>query len=104
MPYSPNWKITKTGVISLCLLALVGCSTTENVRYQPIKPPPLICPKSHQCQIPPFHIQNNGDLAKTLDHTLTVIELCEIELQAWEKCVDEFNQRNGNEKGSLGEP
>lgn len=93
-----HWTNIKRGVLSLSLLGLAGCSTQEVVKYQQVKPNLLICPQTSQCQIPPFQLNNNGDLVLALDRSLTVIELCQIEIQAWEDCVENYNKLNSNEK------
>lgn len=87
-----NSKITKIGVISQSLLALAGCSTQEVVRYQVVKPLPLLCPQSHQCQMPHYQIKNNGDLVTTLDRALTTIELCQVEITALKECISQGNE------------
>lgn len=93
MRYLTKSTNTKAGLISLCLTALVGCSTNAPAS-KIIKPPVLQCPHSQQCRLPSLRIQNNGDLAKALDQTMTTIELCQIELQAYEQCVEQYNQTN----------
>ncbi|MGX2968001.1 Rz1-like lysis system protein LysC [Ursidibacter sp. B-7004-1] len=60
--------------------------------YRTIKPLPLACPPSQQCQMPKFQLKNNGDLVTTLDKALTTIELCQVELIALEECVESYNR------------
>lgn len=63
-------------------------STQEVVKYQIIPPTPLMCPTSHQCQMPSYQLKNNGDLVTALDKALTTIELCQVEIKALERCVE----------------
>lgn len=93
MRYLTKSTSTKAGLVSLCLLVLAACSNNVPAS-KPIKPPTLQCPQSQQCRLPSLRLQNNGDLAKALDQTLTTIELCQIELQAYEQCVEQYNQTN----------
>ncbi|MCT8534356.1 Rz1-like lysis system protein LysC [Glaesserella parasuis] len=93
MKFYLNWKTINLGAISLCLLALVGCSTKEAVQYRTVKPIPLLCPQIKQCHSPKFEIKTNADLAKSLDQSLTTIELCQVEIQGWEACVEGYNKR-----------
>ncbi|WP_423972358.1 hypothetical protein, partial [Glaesserella parasuis] len=52
-----------------------------------MKPIPLLCPQIKQCHSLRFEIKTNADLAKSLDQSLTTIELCQVEIQGWEACV-----------------
>ncbi|MGX2969302.1 Rz1-like lysis system protein LysC [Ursidibacter sp. B-7004-1] len=73
-------------------MALAGCSTNEAAHYRTIKPLPLACPPSQQCQMPKFQLKNNGDLVIVLDKALTTIEFCQIELKSWAECVEGYNR------------
>ena len=88
-----NWNPIHLGAINLCLLALAGCSTNEAVQYQSVKQIPLLCPQIKQCHSPRFEIKTNANLAKALDQSLTTIELCQVEIQGWEACVESYNKR-----------
>lgn len=91
MRYLTKSTSTKIGLISLCLTLLVACSINAPASKR-IQPPTLQCPQSQLCRMPSLRLKNNGDLAKALDQTLTTIELCQVELQAYEQCVEQYNQ------------
>ena len=87
-----NWKNKKHGLLSLCLMALVGCSSNERTHYQTVKPNPLLCPTHDSCQMPSVEVKTNADLARSLDKALTQIELCQIQLNALSECITEYNK------------
>ncbi|WP_080686602.1 Rz1-like lysis system protein LysC [Mannheimia granulomatis] len=76
---------------------LASCSTSEKVRYQPIKPNPIICPKKVDCQTPEINIKTNGDLVKVLDKSLNTIEVCQIIIESLEHCIEQYNHINKGE-------
>ncbi|WP_369074427.1 Rz1-like lysis system protein LysC [Muribacter muris] len=90
MTFWPNWKNSKIGLSSLCLIALAACSNRGQVNIS--KPNPLICPSENHCRQPNLHhLNTNGDLIKALDQSLTTIELCQIQLQAYQQCIEIYN-------------
>ncbi|WP_439257142.1 Rz1-like lysis system protein LysC [Lonepinella sp. BR2271] len=89
-----SYKIIKVGVIALCLMMLVGCSS--NVEIVPIQAK-ILCPTTNHCQAVTLKdIKTNRDLALALDHALNQTDLCVTELQALTQCIDTFNQIQGN--------
>lgn len=97
MKFLMNWKNTKRGLILSCLTLLASCSTNEKVRYQTLKPTPIICPKKVDCQPPEGNIKTNGDLVKMLDKSLNTIEVCQIIITSLEHCIEQHNQINKGE-------
>ncbi|WP_371739895.1 Rz1-like lysis system protein LysC [Mannheimia sp. ZY171111] len=76
---------------------MASCSTSEKVRYQIIKPNPIICPKRLECQTLATEINTNGDLVKALDKSLNTIEVCQVIIESFEHCIEQYNKINQGE-------
>lgn len=58
---------------------------------------PIICPKRLECQTPATEINTNGDLVKALDKRLNTIEVCQVIIESFEHCIEQYNKINQGE-------
>ncbi|WP_419672900.1 Rz1-like lysis system protein LysC [Mannheimia haemolytica] len=76
---------------------MASCSTNESVRYHTLKSNPIICPKRLECQTPATEINTNGDLVKAIDKSLNTIEVCQVIIESFEHCIEQYNKINQGE-------
>lgn len=53
-----------------------------------------MCPTQVMCQAPKVAINTNADLVTTLEKSLNTIELCQLQIDALQDCITDYNNTN----------
>ena len=76
--------------MSLCLMALVNCSTVA------IKTPPLICNLNTECGQIKMPLKNNGDLLKLSLKQQNMIKHCQLNISTLKTCIAIYNNQGSH--------
>lgn len=79
--------------MSVCLMTLVACSTTETK----LTKQPIFCPITTACQQIAVHITTNKDLVMALHKSLAQTDICVTVYQQLKHCINQHNQETKNE-------
>ncbi|MFU2072896.1 Rz1-like lysis system protein LysC [Gallibacterium anatis] len=88
-----RWKVIKIGVMSVCLMTLVACSTIETKLIKQ----PLLCPITTACQQITVNITTNKDLVMALHKSLNQTDICVTAYQQLKDCINIHNKGDNNE-------